>query len=220
VRCSSAVLALAGAVLLVPAGARAQESSGESSLEIGFWKRVNARDMLYFPISETRADETDHAQALAGVSYDRAIDSTLSVRGGYRYIWELTTPEGVRPYREQQVVAELFVRPWPGARFEMVDRSRLELRWIDGDPSWRFRNRVRLGRVIPRRRVVSIMPYGTVEGTYDSRYRSINRLRLSLGAVTRFTRWLGVDAYAARQQDTRADAAKLAAAGVTLNVYF
>jgi hypothetical protein len=206
--------------VLAITGARAQESSGEGSLEIGLWKALSAREMLYFPLSETRADETDHAQALAGVSYDRAIDSTLSVRGGYRYIWELAPPEGVRPYLEHQVVAELFARPWPGAKLEMVDRSRIELRWVDGDPSWRVRNRVRLGRVIPRRRVVSIMPYGTLEGTYDSRYRSINRVRLSLGAATRFTRWIGVDVYAARQRDTRADAAKLAAAGATINVYF
>lgn len=213
------VLTLAGALLL-SAAAQAQESSGESSLEIGLWKQLGARGMLYVPMSETRADETDHAQALAGVSYDRSLDSTLSVRAGYRYLWELTPAEGVRPYVEHQGVFELFARPWPGAKLDMVDRSRFEIRFIDGEASWRFRNRVRLGRVIPRRRIESVTPYGTLEGTYDSRYRSINRLRLSLGAVLRLTRRLGIDVYAARQQDTRADAAKLAAAGLTINVYF
>ena len=218
-RCAVAVWALAGALLLVSA-AQAQESSGESSLEIGLWKRLGARGTIYVPMSETRADETDHAQALVGVSYDVALDSTLSVRGGYRYIWELTTPQGIQPYREHQLVGELFARPWPGAVLEIVNRSRLEIRLIDGDPSWRLRDRIKLGRVIPRRRIISVQPYGTFEGTYDSRYRSINRLRLSLGVVTRLTRRLGIDAYAARQKDTRADAAKLAAAGLTINVYF
>lgn len=212
--------AFAAALLLAIAGAGAQESSGESSLEIGFWKRLSSHELLYFPISETRASETDHAEGLVGIGYDRALDSTLSVRAGYRYIWELTPPEGERAYVEHRAVGELFVRPWPGARLEMVDRSRLELRWVDGDPSWRLRNRVRLGRVIPRRRIISVTPYGTVEGTYDSHYRTINRVRLSLGAVLRLTRRLGADLYLARQQDTRSDAPKMASSGLTLNFYF
>jgi hypothetical protein len=213
-------ITIVAALLLAAAGAGAQEGNSEGSIEVGFWKRVSERGLLYVPVSITRADATDHAEGLAGVGYDLALDSTLSLRAGYRYIWELSPAEGVQPYREHRAIGELFARPWPGAKLEMVDRVRLEIRWAEDGPTWRLRNRVRLGSVIPLRRVISVMPYGTLEATYDSRYRSINRLRFSLGAAMRFNRKFGLDVYAARQRDTRSDAAKLASAGATVNVFF
>jgi hypothetical protein len=62
-------------------------------------------------------------------------------------------------------------------------------------------------------------PYGTLEASYDSRYRTINRLRASLGVATRFNSHVMFDSYAAQVQDSRGDA-RMQALGMTLNLTY
>jgi len=64
------------------------------------------------------------------------------------------------------------------------------------------------------------LPYGTFEASYDSRYNTINRLRLSVGAATRFNSHVMLDTYFARQRDTRSDASQLQSFGMTLNLTY
>jgi len=208
---------LTAATLLGTARAAAQEANSDGSFEVGLWKRLDPRDMLYFPFSITRADAVDHAEGLAGASYDRVFGA-WSARVGYRYLWELAPPVDVQPYREHRAVAELFARPWPGARFELLDRTRLELRWVDGVPSWRLRNRLRAGRTIGIRRARSLLPYGSLEATCDSRFRTVNRLRLSFGLAAKLSSRVLLDAYVAEQHDSRGDGAPLQSLGLTLNL--
>ena len=54
------------------------------------------------------------------------------------------------------------------------DRNRFGLRWIDGDPSFRYRNRLQVERpfTILKRKVT---PYASAEAFWDSRYHSWNR---------------------------------------------
>jgi hypothetical protein len=203
---------------MTAARAGAQEAS-EGSFELGLWKWLSEREMLYVPIALTR-DEVDHAEGLVGASYVRVLSSTLATRAGYRYSWELTPPEGASPYREHRGVAELTARPWPGTRIELLDRTRLELRWIDGVPAWRLRNRILVEKELARRRAMTITPYGTFEAGYDSRYRTINRLRLSVGAATKFNSHVMVDTHVARVRDSRGDAEQLAALGMALNLTY
>ena len=205
-------------VALSASSAGAQEANSEGALEVGVWKRLNPRDMLYFPFSITRADEVDHAEALGGASYDRIFSSTLSARVGYRYLWELSPPADVVPYREHRGVLELFARPWPGARFELLDRTRVELRWVNGVPSWRLRNRMRAGRTLRIRRDVSLLPYGSLEASYDNRFHTVNRLRLSFGLAAKLSARVLLDTYVAEQHDTRGNGAPVESLGMTLNL--
>ena len=210
---------LLGALSIGSARAGAQESS-EGSYELGLWKRLNATDLLYVPIAVTRKDEVEHAEGLVGASYVWNLDSPLSVRAGYRHSWELTETDGVEPYREHRLVAEVNARPKWGSRGDLMNRTRFELRWIDAVPSWRLRERVLAGHKFPLRRQLVLTPYGTFEGSFDSRYNTINRLRMSVGAATRFNAHVMVDTYVARQRDTRSDAAQLQALGMTLNLTY
>jgi len=210
---------LLGASALGAERASAQESS-EGSYELGLWKRLNSRDLLYVPIAVTRKDEVDHAEGLFGVSYVWNLDDPLSVRAGYRYSWELTETEGAERYREHRGVAEVNVRPAWGSRAELMNRTRFELRWIDAVPSWRLRERILAGRKVALKRRIVLTPYGTFEASYDSRYHTINRLRMSIGAATRFNEHVMVDTYVARQRDTRSDAAQLQALGMTVNLTY
>ena len=221
-RHAAAVLAatlLLGALSITAEGADAQESS-EGSYELGLWKRLNARDLLYVPLAVTRKDEIDHAEGLFGVSYVWNLDGPLSTRAGYRYTWELTDSDGAEPYREHRLVAEANVRPKWGSRAELMNRARFELRWIEAVPSWRLRERLLAGRKVALEHQIVLTPYGTFEASFDSRYHTINRLRVSVGAATRFNSHVMVDTYVARQRDTRSDAAQLQALGMTVNLTY
>jgi hypothetical protein len=211
---------LLGALSIAAERAGAQESS-EGAFELGLWKWVNSRDLLYVPIAITRKDEIDHAEGLIGASYVWDLDHTVSTRVGYRYSWELTEPApGTEPYREQRVVAEVNARPTWGSRAELMNRTRFELRWIDAVPSWRLRERVLAGRKFALKRQIVLTSYGTFEATYDSRYNTINRLRLSVGAATRFNSHVMLDTYFARQLDSRSDASQTQSFGMTLNLTY
>jgi Protein of unknown function (DUF2490) len=220
-RHAAAVLAglLLGALPIPAERAGAQESS-EGSYELGLWKRVNSTDLLYVPLAITRKDEIDHAEGLFGVSYVWNLDDPLSVRAGYRYSWELTDSDGAEPYREHRLVAEANARPTWGARAEFMNRTRFELRWIDAVPSWRLRERILAGRKVELKHQILLTPYGTFEASFDSRYKTINRLRLSVGAATRFNSHVMLDTYFARQRDTRSDASQLQSFGMTLNLTY
>jgi len=208
------------ALSLTAQRAGAQESS-EGAYELGLWKWLSSTDLLYVPIAITRKDEIDHAEGLVGASYVWDLDHTVSTRVGYRYNWQLTEPAaGTEPYREQRVVAEVNVRPTWGSRAELMNRTRFEFRWIDGAPSWRLRERVLAGHKVALKRDIVLTPYGTFEASYDSRYNTINRLRLSIGAATRFNEHLMLDTYFARQRDTRSDASELQSFGMTLNLTY
>ena len=198
----------------------AQESNSEGSLEVGFWKRLNPSDMLYFPTSVTRAGETDHADALLGAGYDRVLNERFAVRAGYRYLWQLSTAEGTAPYREHRGVAELFARTRRGARFDLLDRTRFELRDVDAaDLSWRLRNRIRAGRTVALSHERTLTPYGSFEAGYDSRFRTVNRYRFSLGVTARLSAWFIPDLYVARQHDTRENTGPPESLGATLNFF-
>ena len=175
---------------------------------------MNSRDLLYVPIAVTRKDEIDHAEGLIGASYVWDFDHTVSTRVGYRYSWELTEPAaGTEPYREHRLVAEVNERPKWGSRAELMNRTRFELRWIDAVPSWRLRERILAGRKVELKHQIVLTPYGTFEASFDSRYNTINRLRMSIGAATRFNSRYMLDTYFARQLDTRSDAAQRSRSG-------
>ena len=219
-RHAAALAGLLLGALSIPAERAGAQESSEGSYELGLWKRVNSTDLLYVPLAVTRKDEIDHAEGLFGVSYVWNLDEPLSVRAGYRYTWELTDSDGAEPYREHRLVAEANARPTWGASAEFMNRTRFELRWIDAVPSWRLRERVLAGRKVELKRQILLTPYGTFEASYDSRYNTINRLRMSVGAATRFNSHVMLDTYFARQRDTRSDASQLQSFGMTLNLTY
>jgi hypothetical protein len=212
--------ALLLAIMSIVARPVAAQESSEGSYELGLWKRFSESEVIYIPLAVTRANEVDHAEGLVGVSYVRDLGGRFETRTGYRYSWELTPPAAVAPYREHRAVGEVTARPWRDTPVELADRTRLELRWIEGVPAWRLRNRILGERTVARRRDMSFKPYGTFEASYDSRYRTVNRLRASVGAATRLNPHLMLDMYVARVRDSRSDAARSEALGMNLNLIY
>lgn len=79
-------------------------------------------------------------------------------------------------------------------------RNRLELRWIDGDFSWRDRLRLWIEREFHIGRV-TLVPYGSAEPFWDSRYDAFTRVRYQLGTVVPITRWFALEVNYTRDRD-------------------
>jgi hypothetical protein len=52
----------------------------------------------------------------------------------------------------------------------LIDRNRLDLRWVDGNFSWRCRNRLTLERHFKMGGNRALTPYASGELFYDSRF--------------------------------------------------
>jgi hypothetical protein len=140
----------------------------------------------------------------------------LAFRVGYRYGWDRTEP---REYEEHRVVLEAtgrFPGPW---RSVLADRSRVDLRDVDGVRSGRFRNRLRLEHDVALGRR-TLTPYAMAEVFYDSRYDAWTRQRYQLGVEWTLVGRSVVDTFYCRQDDSRSSVAHVNAAGLALNFYF
>jgi hypothetical protein len=65
----------------------------------------------------------------------------------------------------------------------------------------------------------AVNPYGNLEAYYDSRYDTISRYRLEIGATTLLSKDIEVDLYAGRQRDTRPSDKYTNGIGVTVSLY-
>jgi hypothetical protein len=175
---------------------------------------------LFVPISFNGKRETDNREATAGASMERRHTRIVSYAVGYRYVWSLANES---PYSENRYLAELTTHAHPGGGMSFNDRNRYEYRAINGETSWRYRNRLRVERPIDRsgNSVSSVTPFGSMEVFYDSRYDFFNRVRVELGAVTKLSSRFDIDSYLAFQSDNQNDPPKrVLALGVKLQFTF
>jgi len=105
-------------------------------------------------------------------------------------------------------------------RWRALNRTRLEWRWINGEPSYRVRDRVQLQLASRKTRGVEWLPYGTFEAYYDSRYSTISRLGARVGTDARLSRRLGADLYLARQENSRGSPPAVNAIGLVLKLNY
>lgn len=203
---------------------QAQDSTEAPRLEIwpelDLWVRLNPREQLFFPLAISRAREVDYTEGLVGVHYDRRFNKYVSARAGYRFLWAISDRSESDQYREHRLVAEVTPRTYVVAGIKVYDRSRFDLRSINGDVSWRYRNRVRVERVFEFSRERALTPYAMAEIGYDSRYEEFNRVRLQAGGEYQFSPSLWLDLYYLRQRDDRSSVPLLNAIGVAVNLAF
>lgn len=222
------LLALAAAF---SAGARAQESENAKQFwpEVDVYVPLNKKFRLFFLATRTKAEETkENTEGQIGAHIDYHLNRKVTLRTGYRYGFSLG---GSDPFKEHRIVFEQTLRQPLPLDVLLTDRNREDLRWVNGEFSARYRNRVTLERefkVLSR----AITPYGSAEAFYDSRFDTWNRNRLAVGvqiALKRGTplislahpkRQLVLDVYLTRQNDTRSQPSRVKALGMAFNVYF
>ena len=197
--------------------------------EADIYVSLNEKFRLFFLATTTKARETrDNSEGQVGAHIDYHLNPKVSLRAGYRQGFSLG---GSDPFKEHRIIFEQTLRQPLPLEVLLSDRNREDVRWVNGEFSARYRNRVTLERefkVLNR----PVTPYGSAEVFYDSRFNTWNRNRLTVGAQISFKRGaplislihpkkqLVLDVYLQRQNDSRSQPSRVKAVGVAFSIYF
>jgi len=106
-------------------------------------------------------------EAQIGAHIDYIPNDHLILRVGYRY--GTSVGEASSPYKEHRILTEQTLRKLlPGALL-LSDRNREDFRFVSGDFSFRYRNRVSIEREVDLFKGRTITPYVSAEIFYDTR---------------------------------------------------
>jgi len=147
---------------------------------------------------------------------DESKSRFLTLRVGYRFMPSFT---GNSP-DEHRAVLEVTPR-YPLVSGVLVsDRSRMDFRFVSGDYSWRYRNRLTLEREFSAGRLV-FSPYARAELYYDSRVDRVSRVALTGGVVIPIVKHIELESYFEHQNDSGGSSNRqVNAVGAVLNLYF
>ena len=145
---------------------------------------------------------------------DRSKSRPLLLRVGYRYLPSTNGPT------EHRVALEVTGRYALKSGFLFSDRSRADLRFTNGEFSWRYRNRPTVERTVSIRSY-HFTPYVRGEVYFDSNYRKWSRTSETLGAAFPIRKHTEIEPYYEHQNDTsKSPNHQINALGLSLNLYF
>lgn len=209
-----ALRAAAAALLAVAASAGAQTNELWPELDV-YWQPAE-HQRTFLEISASAEQEGSKRQATTGLYQDYLFLPNGYLRGGFRY----TRSTHDASYRESRLVGEWVERMLSRGMVRLVNRARFEMRWVNGDPSYRIRERLHLQRLQPKPRGLALAPYGTFEVYYDSRVGAISRLAGRVGTEARLVGPASIDVYVARQDNLREPPSYVNALGTTVKLVF
>jgi Protein of unknown function (DUF2490) len=145
---------------------------------------------------------------------DKSKSRPLLLRVGYRYLPSTNGPT------EHRGVLEATGRYPLKSGFLFSDRNRADLRFINGEFSWRYRNRPTVERTVS---ILSyhFTPYARGEVYFDSKYRKWSRVSETFGAAFPVRKHTEIEPYYEHQNDTsKPPNRQINAFGLSLNLYF
>jgi hypothetical protein len=200
--------------------------------EIDGYYRIDAQWRLFGLASLTRYRESQTADFQVGAHLDFSFFPIAPLltfeateyeryrlflfRAGYLYARGIGSRQD--EYLEHSVVAEAHIRLNITEYLLLSDRNRFEGRRINGEGSWRYRNRVRLER-LTRTAFLPVNPYLSFEVLYDERVETFNRLRTTAGIEWNLSGTFVLDTYYMYQSDSRFSPATLHVGGVSLSAF-
>ena len=210
---------------------RSQESNSRKEFwhETDVYVPLNEKVRLFFLFTITKSEETrNNTEGQFGAHVDYTVNHRLVLRGGYRYGFSLTETD---PFKEHRPLVEQTLRQSLPLQILLSDRNREEFRFVNGDFSFRYRNRLMLERefLLPGR---SITPYGSIEVYHDSRFKVWNRNRLTAGLQVQLRKAFPLlslvtprkqvilDIYYTKQNDSRSQPNHIHAVGAALAIHF
>jgi hypothetical protein len=221
---------------------RAQEPTtrGEVWPSVEVYINVKPKVRLYLLATVSKAVEDGELfnaqsyEAQVGAHVDYIPNEQLILRAGYRY--GRAVGDNDNGFREHRLLADQILRKLLPGDLLLTDRNREEFRFITGDFSFRYRNRVTIEREfqlssVPLLRGRTISPYVSGEIFYDTRYGAWNRNRYAVGMILAFRRGpllkklqpergINLDVYLMRQNDSRSSPPHVNALGAALIFYF
>jgi hypothetical protein len=172
-------------------------------------------------------------EAQIGAHVDYIPNDHLILRAGYRY--GRAVGDSDDGFREHRLLADQILRKLLPGDLLVTDRNREEFRFITGDFSFRYRNRVQIEREfqldLPLLRRRTITPYVSGEISYDTRFGIWNRNRYAVGVVQSLRRGpvlrkflpkrqVNLDLFLMHQNDSRSSPPHVNALGAALVFYF
>jgi hypothetical protein len=180
--------------------------------EFNFYWRPAEHQRTVLELSSSTERESQKREATVGLYQDYLRLPAVYFRIGYRFTFSTRDAS----YRESRIVNEVTATVHTWGRLRLVNRSRLELRWVNNDYSYRVRDRLHLQRLpVDDRHGRALGPYVTFEAYYDSRYNTIDRLGGRVGTDVRINNRIVIDPYLARQNNTRSTPTIVNALGIT-----
>lgn len=230
------------AVLLLAASPISAEERNEFWPELDAYIKLGERTRLFLGLAGTIAEETQTAtgstryeDAQVGVHLDVTLAPLLRpdlrqgdwqrnryfwMRIGYRYGRTLgAADDGADRFRERRGIFELTGRTAPLAGgVELVTR----FRWDARDVNDRYSNRYRLRLTVERPfewTGRAVVPFASAETFYDTRFDTWNRQRYQVGAEFELNRSWRLEPALYRQNDSRAEPARVNAFGLALKYF-
>jgi Protein of unknown function (DUF2490) len=214
-RAAIAALALA----LVSGNALSQTTTHEFWPELDTWIKLDDSTRLLLATDGTRdRDSGDRVDSDVAAYVDYRFSSRISFRAGYDYSDTPPTVPG-DPHRiERRCVLDTSYNWQLDDATKLTNRVRADLRDIAGSNSYRIRDRLKLQHETRIGRQ-PVTPYGNIEAFYDSRYDTVSRYRLEIGATTPLSKDIEIDLYVGRQRDSQPSDKYANGIGLTLNLY-
>lgn len=208
-------------------GAHAQQTQTQWLPEIDTYINLTDKYRLMFMASRSRdADTVNSAEFGPNLDINfrpllrrplRTSDSSKSnfatLRIGYQYVKNSGKPD---ENCVQVGLTSRFHLPWS---VELAERNRFDMRVINGEFRWRYRNRVTLERSF-RIKSFSFSPYGRGEIYYDNHTGTWSKNTYSFGATFPIRKRIEIEGYYERENTTGGDPPHLNGIGMTLHIYF
>lgn len=164
-----------------------------------------------------------------GAHIDYIPNEHVILRTGYRFGTSLGKTDD--PFKEHRLITEQTLRKLIPGELLLSDRNREDFRFVNGNFSFRYRNRVTIEREFHLFKQRNITPYVSGEIFYDTRYGVWNRNRLAAGLQTSLRRGpirkmlqpksqVILDLYYMRQNDSRSETQHVNGIGAALAFYF
>ena len=168
-------------------------------------------------------------EAQNGAHIDYLPNEHVILRAGYRFGSSIGSND--EPFKEHRLLTEQTLRKLLPGGLLLSDRNREDFRFVDGDFSFRYRNRVTIEREFHLLKRRTVTPYVSGEIFYDTRYQTWNRNRLGVGVQTSLRRGpirklllprrqIILDLYYMRQNDSRSEIQHVNGIGAALAFYF
>jgi hypothetical protein len=195
------------------AGAQSVTNELWPELDVFWTPAKHQRTML--ELSGTNEQEAAKKQATIGLYQDYLQLPSGYLRAGFRF----TRSTNDASYQEARIVGEVVERVAGDSTWRLVERSRVEFRWVNSDYNWRLRERLHLQKFFSSPIRFDPRPYGTFEAYYYSQYNTIARLAGRVGVEFRVRKASDIDLYLARQENSRGEPLRVNALGLTLKLY-
>ena len=216
---------------------KAQEPNTRNEFwpEIDVYINVKPKVRLFLlgTVSKSVEDgEIRNAQSFegqVGAHIDYIPSHHIILRAGYRFGTSVGDTDS--PYKEHRILTEQTLRKLLPGDLLLSDRNREDFRFVNGDFSFRYRNRVKVEREFDLFKGRTITPYVSAEIFYDTRSSSWNRNRLAVGfeqslrrgplrRMLLHNRQVILDLYYMRQNDSGSETLHVNAIGAALVFYF